>query len=69
MRAYKISKSGKKVCNCPAYSWPHRLDSGECKILYDSGSKLTYEDYSKEIVRDFDRAEASAINLNNARLK
>ena len=58
-----------KPCNCPAYAFPHRLDSGECKALYNSGSDATYEDYRKDIVRDFDRTEARAINLNNARLK
>lgn len=32
-------------CNCPAYPFVHRLDSGKCKTLYDSGSELTYETY------------------------
>ena len=58
-----------KPCYCPAYKWPHRLDGGECKALYNGGSDATYQDYRKEIVRDFDRVEAQAINLNNARLK
>ena len=56
-----------KPCNCPAYKHPHRLDGGECKALYNSGSNETYQDYRKEIVRDFDRVEASAINLDNNR--
>ena len=58
-----------KPCNCPAYAWPHRLDGGACKNLYNSGSDKTYEDYRKDIVRDFDKTEAKAINLNNVRLK
>ena len=56
-----------KPCNCPAYAFPHRLDSGKCAALYNSGSDETYQDYRKEIVRDFDRTEANAINLNNNR--
>ena len=57
-----------KPCYCPAYldkngkPFPHRLDSGKCAALYNSGSNETYEDYRKEIVRDFDRTEAKSIN-------
>lgn len=25
-----------KTCNCSAYSFPHRLDSGECRKLYNA---------------------------------
>lgn len=61
-RDYYLSKRGKPVCSCPAYPFVHRLDSGKCKELYDSGSDETYENYKAEIVRDFDREEARAIN-------
>lgn len=33
------------TCRCPAYSFPHRLDSKACRELYNSGSELTYETY------------------------
>jgi len=51
-----------KPCRCPAYPFPHRLDSAKCKELYDSGSEKTYENYKVEAVRDFDRTESRAIN-------
>ena len=56
-----------KPCNCPAYSWPHRLDGGACKALYNSD--VLTEDYRAGIVRDFDKTEARAINANRELLK
>jgi hypothetical protein len=50
------------TCRCPAYKFPHRLDSLKCKELYDSGSEETYTDNNAELLRDFDRTEARAIN-------
>jgi hypothetical protein len=28
-----------KVCRCTAYKFPHRLDSGECRKLYNEQAK------------------------------
>jgi hypothetical protein len=28
-----------KVCRCQAYSFPHRLDSGKCRELYNQEAK------------------------------
>ena len=58
-----------KPCTCPAYKFPHRLDSAKCKELYDGGSAETYENYKAELLRDFEREEARAINatLNDVR--
>ena len=44
-REHYLSKRGQPMCTCPAYSFPHRLDSKACKELYDSGSELSYETY------------------------
>lgn len=52
-------------CNCPAYPFVHRLDSGKCAALYNSGSDDTYmtrQQWEYEMLRDFDRTEAQAIN-------
>lgn len=41
---------GKKICTCEAYlgksgkPFPHRLDSGKCKELYNSGNDDTYRE-------------------------
>ena len=56
-----------KPCNCPAYAFPHRLESKACRELYNA--EVLSEDYRNSMMRDFDRTEAKAINLNNARLK
>lgn len=50
------------TCNCPAYKFPHRLDSGECKKLYNSDSEQSYRDFKAEQLQEFDRTEAAAIN-------
>jgi hypothetical protein len=55
-----INKKGEKVCNCPAYPFVHRLDSGKCKELYNNTPPE--EDYRVQIVRDFDRIESRSIN-------
>lgn len=52
-------KRNQKTCNCPAYNFPHRLDSKACKELYDSDSEESYKDTR---LQDFDRTEAKAIN-------
>lgn len=33
-----INKPKRKqvTCRCGAYAWPHRLDSGACRVLYNS---------------------------------
>jgi hypothetical protein len=54
-----LMKRKQVTCNCPAYKFPHRMDSKACKELYDSGSDETYKDTS---LRDFDSTEAKAIN-------
>lgn len=60
-----MKKRNQKTCNCPAYKFPHRLDGGKCAELYNSGSDETYEDNKAELLRDFDRTEARAINSSN----
>jgi len=55
-----ISKKGVKMCTCSAYRWPHKLDEGLCKDLYNATDGEA--DYRVEIMRDFDRTEAQAIN-------
>ena len=25
----------KKICTCPAYNFPHRMDSGKCREMYN----------------------------------
>ena len=49
-----------KPCNCDAYKFPHRLDSGKCKELYNHSD--ISEDYKAGMLRDFERSEAQAYN-------
>ena len=56
----------KEVCNCEAYSFPHRLDSKACRELYNNNT--IEEDYRVQIMKDFDRTEAQAINLFESRM-
>lgn len=51
-----------KVCNCSAYNFPHRLDSGKCRELYNSNSDESYREFNKNMLRDFNRTEAHSIN-------
>lgn len=30
-----MNKHKQKTCNCAAYAFPHRLDSGKCRELYN----------------------------------
>jgi len=34
----------KQVCRCEAYKFPHRLDSGKCRELYNEQAKQEAED-------------------------
>lgn len=47
-------------CNCAAYDFPHRLDSGECKTFYNN--EFITDSYKAGIARDFERTEAQAYN-------
>ena len=31
------------TCRCEAYAWPHRLDGGKCRELYNSHHESGYE--------------------------
>jgi len=31
------------TCRCEAYAWPHRLDSGKCRELYNESHESGYE--------------------------
>lgn len=56
-----------KTCTCPAREFPHRLDELSCRDLYNSGSDETYmsrRELNAELLSDFDRTEARAINGN-----
>ena len=56
------------TCTCPAYKFPHRLDSGECKVLYNSNSEQSYREFKAEQLQEFDRTEARGINTATWRL-
>ena len=56
------------TCNCPARTYPHRLDEKLCRALYNSGSDETYREFKAGMLRDFDRENAKSINLENKRI-
>lgn len=49
-----------KPCNCSAYKFPHRIDSGACRELYNHAD--ISEDFKAGMARDFERTEARAYN-------
>lgn len=49
-----------EVCCCSAYRFPHRAGGGQCPAgHYDDQTKA---DWDAELLADFNRAEAQAIN-------
>jgi len=43
--ASQVKQKRKQVtCNCYAYKFPHRLDSGACRTEYNANSEKSYQD-------------------------
>lgn len=55
-------KHNQTTCTCPAYNFPHRLDSGECKKIYNSDNSQSNREFKAEQLQELDRIEARAIN-------
>ena len=66
-----LSKKGILTCNCKAYSFPHALDGGKCRALYnnENSDSESHAEWSASMLAQFDRTEAQAINANRELLK
>ena len=59
-----LSKKGILTCDCEAYIFPHRLDGGRCRELYNNENtdSESHAEWSASMLALFDRTEAQAIN-------
>jgi hypothetical protein len=58
------SRPKQPPCKCTVYAFPHRLGSGKCGEQLESR-----EQHNQELLRDFDRTEAQAINASAIALR